>query len=167
MRYISGLTALLLIILIVPCAFASTANHFYTTGDVMEVDRCGSAWLIKRFIDHDATFKFYPKDQLITEGIPFDRPEGSLQRTHNAATFEVMLRKYELKDERLQQLGEIIHDVEINFWGKKENHLSGKVQAEIQQAINQSETTETFYKTCFAYFDNLFNELPTEKEKTD
>ena len=47
-------------------------GHLYSTWDVLETDASASAWLIKRHVDPKARFKFFPKGELITEGIAFD-----------------------------------------------------------------------------------------------
>jgi hypothetical protein len=36
------------------------------------VDRCASAWLIRRFIDSKARFAFVPEEQVPRESVPFD-----------------------------------------------------------------------------------------------
>ena len=91
----------------------------FSTWKGFEVDKCASIWLIKRFIDKNAKIKFFPKGNLITEGIPFDVPEAKLRRYHNMSTFESILKYYNLKDPKLIYIGKIIHDIEVNIWEKK------------------------------------------------
>ncbi len=134
----------------------SPGQHLYSTGSIMEVDRCASAWLIKRFIDQDAVFRLYSEQELITTGIVFDRPEAKLQRTHALATFEVIMSEYEIEDQRVQYLAELIHDIEINFWGKKDNPESRKLETDIQQLVKSKTNSEEALKACFDYLDQLY-----------
>jgi len=88
------------------------AQHIYSTGKIMEIDRCASAWLIKRFVDNKAVFKFYPTNTLITQGKAFDRPEGDWHRTHDKATFEIIATSKGIDNQKIIYLGKLIHDLE-------------------------------------------------------
>jgi len=135
------------------------SDSCYTTWENMEIDKCASAWLIKRFIDKNALFKFFPKGELITEGILFDVPEAEIRRYHNISTFEFLIKKYRIADPALQKIGKIIHDIEINYWGKKQIEESQKINDSIQEIIANSETSEEILKKSFIYFDLLYSEL--------
>jgi hypothetical protein len=134
---------------------AEDASHLYSTGSILEFDRCASAWLIKRFIDPKAEFKFFPDGEFIKEGIAFDTPDAGLFRTHSRATFEVIMEKYGIKDQKIVQLAEYIHDIEINFWGKKQNQESLKIDTEINQIIRSAKNNAECLKKCFLYFDHF------------
>jgi hypothetical protein len=52
----------------------------WVTRQKPHVDRCASAWLIKRFIDKDATFQFVTKEQKIPKGaIGFTLPKAEIK----------------------------------------------------------------------------------------
>ena len=79
------------------------------------VDRVASAWLIRRFIDKDASFVWLadvrrcPKDAL---GFDFD----GARFTHvgDKVTFEVLLHAFALeRDTALQRLGEMVHVLDV------------------------------------------------------
>lgn len=74
------------------------------------VDRISSAWLITRFIDPEAEFRFIKKGGRIDEadGIPFDVPGVKLTHKRGHCTFCTILKEYELKDTVLERLGSII-----------------------------------------------------------
>ena len=137
---------------------AEPRSHTYATWENMEIDKCGSAWLIKRFIDERASFKFYPQGTLITEGIPFDVPEAEIRRYHNIAAFEYLIKKYRLNDPALKKIGEIIHDIEINYWGKKVFEESQEINDAIQKIIDTSKTPEESLGRSLVFFDNLYSE---------
>ena len=137
----------------------SNENHIYSTGISMEPDKCASAWLIKRRIDKEAVFIFFPDGELITKGIPFDSPESILSRTHNLSTFEVIKNKYDIKDKYLDKIAIYIHDIEVNFWGKKQSQTSNKIKMELNKIIDNSSNSEECLKKCFVYFDTLLEGL--------
>jgi hypothetical protein len=134
-------------------------SKVYSTWDTFEPDKCGSAWLIKRFVDKEATFKFYPKGELISSGIPFDTPEAELRRYHNMSTFESILRKYKLNDPVLIEMGKIFHDIEINFWGKKIREESEGVQNTILKIETDYNDPNEILERSFEYFDTLYKEM--------
>jgi hypothetical protein len=78
------------------------------------VDRIGSAWLIRRFIDHTARFKFVPAKGYRTEPgeLRFDMYQGEFTHEGDRCTFETLLLRFGLTDPALRALGEIVHDVD-------------------------------------------------------
>ncbi len=149
----------LLLMSIFPAIAQETNSHIYSTCDVIEMDTCASAWLIKRFVDKEAVFKFYPKEEFIEEGTPFDTPDAEFRRTHNMSTFETILQKYNIKDPKLIKIGKIIHDIEINYWAGKLEPESEKINRDILNIIKNSKIPEESFKKSFTYFDNLYFSL--------
>ncbi len=142
-----------LVILAVLPSF-SGAGTLYSTGPLNEIDRCASAWLIKRFVAPDAVFHFYPEGALVTEGIAFDTPEAELRRTHRFSAFETIVNHHNLGgDEKISQLASIIHDIEINVWEKRKNYR--KLLHEISIIVETNDTDEKRLKDCLQYFDTL------------
>lgn len=77
------------------------------------VDRIGSAWLIKRFIDPDAEFVFARPDEFPPDAIPFDALGAEFGHQGEDCTFETLIKRCGLRDGRLQQLAEIVHEVDL------------------------------------------------------
>jgi hypothetical protein len=77
------------------------------------VDRIGSAWLIKRFIDPEAEFLFVPPPEFPTDAIPFDALGAEFGHQGEDCTFETFLKRFGLRDRRLAQLAEIVHEVDL------------------------------------------------------
>jgi hypothetical protein len=79
------------------------------------VDRIASAWLIRRFIDPDARFKFVPAKGYIPEPgeLRFDMYEGEYTHQGDRCTFEVLLTRTGLGDPALAAIGEIVHDIDL------------------------------------------------------
>ncbi len=147
---------LLFFIILSPFSTAAAGSNIYTTWENMEIDKCASAWLIKKFIDKNAAFKFFPKGELITEGIPFDVPEAEIRRYHNLSAFEYLMKKYNITDPAVRKIGEIIHDLEINYWGTKSVKDSQKISDAVQEIIETSTSPENSLEKSFMFFDNLY-----------
>ncbi|MBI3031311.1 MAG: chromate resistance protein [Candidatus Rokubacteria bacterium] len=77
------------------------------------VDRIASAWLIKRFIDPEAEFLFAPPEGFPADAIPFDALGAEFGHQGEDCTFETILKRCGLRDGRLAQLGEIVHEVDL------------------------------------------------------
>jgi hypothetical protein len=77
------------------------------------VDRIASAWLIKRFIDPEATFAFADPPDFPTNAIPFDTPGAELSHVGDDCTFETLLKRAGLRDRRLTRLAEIVHEADL------------------------------------------------------
>ncbi|MBI1894514.1 MAG: chromate resistance protein, partial [Candidatus Rokubacteria bacterium] len=74
------------------------------------VDRIGSAWLIKRFIDPEGQFLFAPPEEFPVDAIPFDALGAQFGHHGEDCTFETFLKRFGLRDRRLAQLAEIVHE---------------------------------------------------------
>ncbi len=77
------------------------------------VDRLGSAWLIKRFIDPDALVLFARPEEFPADAIPFDALGAEFGHQGEDCTFETLIKKCGFRDPRLPQLAEIVHDVDL------------------------------------------------------
>jgi len=78
------------------------------------VDRIASPWLIRRFIDPPARFKFVPaRGYQPAEGeLRFDMFEGEFTHEGDQCTFEVLQERFAPKDRALRALAELVHDVD-------------------------------------------------------
>jgi hypothetical protein len=90
-------------------------NRTWVTREGVYVDRIASAWLIRRFIDPEARFKFVsgkgyrPKQ----DELRFDMFEAEFTHEGDKCTFEVLLDQCRLKDAALRAIAEIIHDIDL------------------------------------------------------
>jgi hypothetical protein len=91
------------------------------------VDRIASAWLIRRFIDPQARFRFVPgKDYEAGKGeLCFDMFEGEFTHVGDACTFEVLLERMGLGDPALRTIGEIVHDIDLKDGKFKREEAAG------------------------------------------
>jgi hypothetical protein len=78
------------------------------------VDRAACAWLIRRFVDAEATFVFLDDpDDLPEDATPFDMRGVELSHHGGDCTFETFLKRYELDDPVLWDVGRIVHEADL------------------------------------------------------
>lgn len=79
------------------------------------IDRLASAWLIQRFIDPDARFKYVAPDGYRPERgeLRFDMFEGEFTHEGDRCTFEVLLGRFGLEEPALVAISEIVHDIDV------------------------------------------------------
>lgn len=93
---------------------AETGRTWVTRAGI-RVDRIGSAWLIRRFIDPQATFRFVDAATYrhAAGEFRFDMYEGEYTHEGDECTFEVLLRRYSLHDAGLRAVAEMVHDIDL------------------------------------------------------
>jgi len=70
-----------------------------------EIDRVGSAWLIRRFIDPRARFVFSNRPADHPGALPFDLPGAEFSHQGDDCTFETLVRRFGLDDPAVHRLG--------------------------------------------------------------
>ena len=78
-----------------------------------EIDRVGSAWLIRKFIDPKAKFVFASKRPSNPRVITFDMLNGDFSHEGDKCTFETLVRRFGIKDKAAWTIGEMIHDADL------------------------------------------------------
>lgn len=81
----------------------------------VKVDRMACAWLIRRWIDQDATFRFVTGDHPVTEPheIRFDMFDGGFTHLGDRCTLEVLIHHFGLIDPALNVIAEVVHDIDV------------------------------------------------------
>jgi hypothetical protein len=95
--------------------FGTLRGRTWVTRQGVHVDRIASAWLIRRFIDPDAAFKFVAgKGYRPADGeLRFDMFQAEFTHEGDKCTFEVLLDRVSLNDSALRAIAEIIHDIDL------------------------------------------------------
>jgi hypothetical protein len=90
-------------------------GRVWVTRQGVHVDRIACAWMIRRFIDERATFKFVPPRGYTPEPgeLRFDMFAGDFTHEGDRCTFEVLLARSGLGDPALTAIGEIVHDIDL------------------------------------------------------
>ena len=89
------------------------------------VDRCASAWLIRKFIDPKAQFTFAPEYKVPTSAVPFDMFHGEgFSHCGDNCTFETLKMQFHIRDSRVAVIAQMIHDADLldDRFGRKEGY---------------------------------------------
>ena len=89
----------------------------WITREGAKVDRIACPWLIRKFIDPQAEFRYVPRERVLEEArrtaaIPYDTPGAQL--THYVedgveyVSFDAIIREYKLTDPALLELAKIV-----------------------------------------------------------
>ena len=79
-----------------------------------EIDRVGSAWLIRKFIDPEAKFIFGAKRPSNRRLVTFDMLDGDFSHHGDDCTFETLIRRFGIADKPAGKIGEMIHDADLD-----------------------------------------------------
>jgi hypothetical protein len=80
----------------------------------MRIDRLASAWLIRRFIDPRARFRFIGRGEAVPNGwIAFDLPGVEYSHHGEDCTFETLVRKHRIRDRTVRAIARIVHDADL------------------------------------------------------
>ena len=81
----------------------------------IHADRAACAWLLRRFVDEDASFMFVADLSEVTEdATPFDMRGVELSHHGGDCSFETILRRYDLTDPVLWRIGQVVHEADID-----------------------------------------------------
>ena len=86
-------------------------RRVWVTRPKPHVDRLASVWLIRRFIDPEATVRY--RAAALEDEVSFDMPEARFGHTGPLCTFETLLAAFALDDPALQVLAEIVHEIDL------------------------------------------------------
>ena len=86
-----------------------------------------SAWLIRRFIDPNATFAFVEDPG--ESDVPFDMYAGDFSHEGNRCTFEVLADRFGLNTFAVIKVGRLVHDLDMKDakFGAPEASVVGRI----------------------------------------
>lgn len=122
------------------------------------IDRIASAWLIKRFIDKEASFDFMDekeiggkRDNMVT----FDVRGGEFTHAGDMCTFEVILKAFGLKDKALKKIAEIVHELDMKD-DKYKNPESRGIEELLRGLIKTAKGDTEVLEKGMAVFEMLY-----------
>jgi hypothetical protein len=121
------------------------------------VDRIASAWLIRRFIDPAARFKFVNgRGYRPREGeLRFDMAGAEFTHHEGRCTFEVLIERFRLRDSALKPIAEIVHDLDLEDGRYHRPEAAGVDRMIVGLAIAK-QGDETRLAQGGAVFENLY-----------
>jgi hypothetical protein len=78
-----------------------------------EIDRVGSAWLIRKFIDPKAEFIFSSDPAKHPDAIPYDMFEVEFSHHGDDCTFETLVKRFGITDKAVGKIAEMVHDADL------------------------------------------------------
>lgn len=124
------------------------------------VDRIASAWLIRRFIDPRARFRFVA-GRSYTPGVNevrFDMVGGEYSHVGENCTFQTLLERFALDDRALTAIGEVVHDIDCKDekYGRAETAgiagLLGGIAAATSDDDERIERGRSVFDDLYAFY---------------
>ena len=138
-------------------ALAHLKDRTWVTRQGVHVDRIACAWLIRRFIDPGARFKFVSgKGYAPSFGeLRFDMFEAEFTHEGDRCSFEVLLARTGLTDQALQAIAEIVHDIDLKDCKFGRDEASG-IKTLIAGVAMSHQSDEERLTRGGAIFDDLY-----------
>jgi hypothetical protein len=131
-------------------------GRVWVTRTGVHVDRIASAWLVRRFIDDGARFKFVPPKGYHPESgeLRFDMFDAEFTHEGDRCTFEVLVERFSIREPGVRALAEIIHDIDLKDSKFARPETPG-VAAAIAGLCAQHRADDVRLEQGFALFDHL------------
>ena len=126
----------------------------------VHVDRIACAWLIRKFIDPAARFKFVdaagyePK----RDELRFDMADAEYTHRGEQCSFEVLLAEIALRDPALRAIAEIVHDLDLKDGRFARGETEG-VRQVLEGITLATDVDEKRLERGGALFDDLYRSL--------
>jgi hypothetical protein len=118
------------------------------------VDRTACIWLIRRFVDPDASFAFFGDPAEAPEGAElFDVVGARLSHHGEDCSFETFLKEYNLDDPVLREIAEIVHDADLmdEKYARPESEGLDAIVRGMQLSLPDDLTLSGYTDALYAY----------------
>jgi hypothetical protein len=149
--------------------FDNLEGKIWVTRENLFVDRIACGWLIRRFVDKAAVFRFVHDPQYAPESgeLRFDMFDGEYTHEGDRCTFEVMIQRMQLQDRALSPMAEMVHDIDLKDakYNRSETDgfnalLTGLVASHPDDDRRMEEGSRLF-ENLYAYFQRHKREVPS------
>ena len=130
-----------------------------TRGGVF-VDRIASAWLIRRFIDRAAVFKFTSATSYSPQPgeLRFDMYQAEFTHEGDRCTFETLLDRFGLDDPALRAIAQIVHDIDCKD-EKFARHEAAGIELVLRGLVSAEPDDARRIERGTALFDGLLSHI--------
>lgn len=141
-------------------AAARLRGRVWITRRGIKVDRMASAWLIRRFVDAAARFRFVdPSTEAPRPGeLRFDMAGGEYSHEGDRCTFETLVLRTSLADPALTAIGEVVHDIDLKD-GRYGRPETAGVKQLVEGIVAGHARDEDRLARGVALFDDLYTSL--------
>jgi hypothetical protein len=135
---------------------AEAQKRVWVTRKGIHIDRIACAWLIRRFIDEDPTFKFVPARGYTPapRELRFDMFDAEFTHEGDRCSFEVLLERAGLDDPALAAIAEIVHDIDLKD-GKFAREEAGGIKMLISGICADTRDDDERLARGMTIFDDL------------
>ena len=77
------------------------------------IDRAGSAWLIRKFIDPKARVVFGMDQARHPKALPFDMADAEFSHHEDDCTFETLVKRFGIANKAVLRMAEMVHDADL------------------------------------------------------
>jgi hypothetical protein len=145
---------------------ADLMGKTWVTRGNLFVDRIACGWLIRRFVDKTAAFKFVPDPHYSPKAkeIRFDMFDGEYTHEGDRCTFEVMIQRLQIQDHALGPLAEVVHDIDLKDekFGRNE---TGGINALLTGLVAAHPDDDLRMMEGFRLFENLYAYYQRQKRE--
>ena len=147
---------------------ADLRRRVWVTRRDPHIDRLATAWLIRRFVDPAARFRFVdPSGGAVKRSErSFDMTRADFTHEGDRCSFETMCHRLRLEDDALQRMGEIVHDLDL-----KDSKFGRTDAAGVQRLVEGLSAAHTdsmaritaalpMFDALFAAFGGVLPSLP-------
>ena len=134
----------------------------WATRQGCHVDRTACVWLIRRFVDPGASFAFFGDPAEAPEGAElFDVVGARLSHRGEDCSFETFLKEYELEDQVLHEIAEIVHDADLmdEKYARPESEGLDAIVRGMQLSLPDDHAlighTDVLYEGLYAYLGRV------------
>jgi hypothetical protein len=129
------------------------------------IDRCASAWLIRRFIDRRARFGFAAEGGNMRSGIPFDMAGADFGHHGEDCTFETLMKRFGLDgDAAVCAIAEIVHDIDLKD-GKFGRAEAAGVNVVLRGLMERIRDDHRLLRETAPVFDGLYATLAQQRAR--
>lgn len=140
-------------------------GRLWATRRRLWVDRVASAWLIRRFIDRDARFRWLAAPADCPESaLGFDFDGAAFTHVGERVSFETLLASFGLEDDpALRRLGALVHQLDVG--GEPVPEAAG-FEAVLAGARERLDDDDTLLGEMSTVLDSLYAHFGREASKT-
>jgi hypothetical protein len=141
-----------------PLSLKKFRGKLWLTRPRPEIDRVGSAWLIRRFIDPEARFLFSNEPQKFPEALPYDMMGVEFTHHGDDCTFETLVKRFGISDKAALQIAEMIHEADLED-GKYQRTEAIGIDRVLKGWGRQGLSDEQLLQKGWDCFDGLYSYL--------
>jgi hypothetical protein len=123
-----------------------------------EIDRVGSAWLIRKSIDPKAKFVFESRRTANRRVLTFDMLDGDFSHDGDDCTFETLIKRFGIEDKAARKIAEMVHDADLDDDKFQRNECIG-IDRILKGWAKQGLPDKEILRRGFECFDALYTFL--------